>query len=75
MRRRIHACHMRRRIPAMHARSTHMRRRIHACHMRRRIPAMHARLAARCKAILDIVWGNNRFSNVRAPCSYTLQRR
>jgi hypothetical protein len=49
MRRRIHACHMRRRmrIHACHMRrrmrihACHMRRRIHACHMRRRIHACH----------------------------------
>jgi hypothetical protein len=42
LRRRIHACRMRRRI--MHhttGRSTSLRRRIHACRMRRRIHAPH----------------------------------
>jgi hypothetical protein len=37
MRRRIHACHIRRRIHARHT------RRIHACHMRRRIDACYMR--------------------------------
>jgi hypothetical protein len=47
LRRRIHACHMRRRIHArahhrpamMRNRNTELRRRIYACHMRRRIHA------------------------------------
>jgi hypothetical protein len=43
MRRRIHACHMRRRIQALCCDpwplSGDMRRRIHACDMRRRIQA------------------------------------
>jgi hypothetical protein len=42
MRRRIHACHMRRKV-LFKGLFSNMRRRIHACHMRRRIHACHMR--------------------------------